>query len=270
VPTFAIGDVHGCTRTLRRLFDRLPLDRSRDRLWLVGDLAGHGPDSLGTLRLIHQLEGELGPRLAVVLGNHDLRLLAARAGARVPRRVEALLAQILSSSDGGSLLDWLARRPLLHRDGDTMLVHAGLLPTWTVGEAAQRAGEVQSILASGRRDLFLASLTHDGADDALRDPDLARPLETTRIMTRIRTVEADGTLCDHNGPPETAPAHCRPWFAYPERAHGGTTIVFGHWAALGLRLGADWLALDSGVAWGGPLTAVRLDDRRLFQAARID
>jgi bis(5'-nucleosyl)-tetraphosphatase (symmetrical) len=270
VPTFAIGDAHGCTRTLRRLIDRLPFDPAHDRLWLVGDLAGHGPDSLGTLRMIHELEDELGPRLAVVLGNHDLRLLAARAGADVPRPVAALLAKILASSDGESLLDWLGRRPLLHRDDETVMVHAGLLPSWTVAEAMERAGEVQSILASRRRELFLVSLTRERADDAGGDRDLERPLETTRVMTRVRTVEADGKMCGHKGPPESAPAHCRPWFAFPERAHRGTTVVFGHWAALGLRLGADWLALDSGVAWGGPLTAVRLDDRRVFQEPRID
>ena len=84
-------------------------------------------------------------------------------------------------------------------------------------------------------------------------------------MTTIRTLEADGTLCEHNDTPESAPAGCRAWFAYPDRAQRGATIVFGHWAALGLRLGADWLALDSGCAWGGPLTAVRVEDRRVFQ-----
>jgi bis(5'-nucleosyl)-tetraphosphatase (symmetrical) len=270
--TYAIGDVHGCTRTLRRLIELLPLDRDRDRLWLVGDLVGPGPDSAGTLRCLRELEEEIGPRLAAVLGNHDLRLVAARAGARVPRKVKALLDQVLGAPDGRALLDWLGRRPLLHEDRGTVLVHAGLLPWWTVEEARERASEVASILASARRDALLTAIYgRDGKRGSETSPDgFERALQTARVMTTIRTLEADGTLCEHNGTLEGAPAGCRAWFAYPDRAQGDATIVFGHWAALGLRFGADWLALDSGCAWGGPLTAVRVEDRRVFQTPRID
>jgi bis(5'-nucleosyl)-tetraphosphatase (symmetrical) len=159
---------------------------------------------------------------------------------------------------------------LLHRDGDTVLVHAGLLPRWTVSEARRRANEVESILGSARRDVFLSFL-HGKARDAADPPHgLERAIESTRVMTTIRTVEHNGKLCDHNGPPENAPSHCRPWFAFDDRAHEDATIVFGHWAACGLRLGRNWLALDSGCAWGGPLTAVRIEDRRVFQTARVD
>jgi bis(5'-nucleosyl)-tetraphosphatase (symmetrical) len=270
--TYAIGDVHGCTRTLRRLIELLPLDRDRDRLWLVGDLVGPGPDSAGTLRCLRELEEEIGPRLAVVLGNHDLRLVAARAGARVPRKVTVLLEQVLAAGDGPALLDWLGRRPLVHKEGATVLVHAGLLPWWAVGETLERASEVASILASARRDAFLTGIYgRDGKRGSETSPDgVERALETARVMTTIRTLRSDGTLCEHNGTPESAPAGCRAWFAYPDRAHRAATIVFGHWAALGLRFGADWLALDSGCVWGGPLTAVRVEDRRVFQSARAD
>jgi bis(5'-nucleosyl)-tetraphosphatase (symmetrical) len=269
---YAIGDVHGCTRTLDRLIDLLPLDRDGDRLWLVGDLVGHGPDSAGTLRYVRELEDELGPRLALVIGNHDLRLVAARAGARVPRKVDHLLEQVLGDGDGAALLDWLARRPLLHNEGATVLVHAGLLPWWTVGEALERASEVTSILASARRDAFLTAIYgRDGKRGSEPSSErVDRALETARVMTTIRTLRADRTLCEHDGPPESAPAGCTAWFAYPDRAQRHVTIVFGHWAALGVRFGTDWLALDSGCAWGGPLTAVRVEDRRVFRSARID
>jgi len=43
------------------------------------------------------------------------------------------------------------------------------------------------------------------------------------------------------------------------------TVAFGHWAALGLLMKKRYLALDSGCVWGGKLSAVRLEDRRLFQ-----
>lgn len=269
---YAIGDVHGCTRTLRRLIELLPLERAGDRLWLVGDLVGQGPDSLGTLRWVHELEDELGPRLTVVLGNRDLRLLAARAGARVPAKVRVLLDQVLGDVDGSALLDWLGRWPLLHQHGRTVMVHAGLMPWWTIDEARERASEVASILASERRDAFLTALY--GREDERRkrtSPDgLERALETARVMTTIRTLESDGTLCEHTDTPESAPPGCRAWFAHPDRAQRDATLVFGHWAALGLRFGTDWLALDSGCAWGGPLTAVRVEDRRVFQTPRVD
>jgi bis(5'-nucleosyl)-tetraphosphatase (symmetrical) len=269
VPTYAIGDVHGCTRTLRRLLDRLPLDRAYDRLWLVGDLVGHGPDSQGALRLVRELEGELGPRLAVVLGNHDLRLLAARAGAEVPRHVELLLARILDQGDGTALLDWLERKPLLHQHDSMAMVHAGFLPWWTLDQAHERASEVEAILASARRDAFLVEL-YGGDGDAATSPTDVRALESARVMTTVRTIESDGTLCRHNDTPESAPPGCTPWYAHADRAHRNATIVFGHWAALGLRFGPDWLALDSGCAWGGPLTAVRIEDRSIYQTPRLD
>jgi bis(5'-nucleosyl)-tetraphosphatase (symmetrical) len=270
VHTYAIGDVHGCARTLQRLIDSLPLDREVDRLWLVGDLVSHGADSVGALRAVRALQNELGQRLVAVLGNHDLRLLTAHAGHPVPSKVELLLDEVLAASDGARLLAWLVQRPLLHCDGDTVMVHAGLHPRWTVGEARRRAKEVESILASPRRDIFLSFLYGKARDAADPPQDLERALESTRVLTTIRTLEDSGKLCDHTGPPENAPAHCRPWFAVDDRAHDDATIVFGHWAACGLRLGRNWLALDSGCAWGGPLSAVRIEDRRVFQAARID
>jgi bis(5'-nucleosyl)-tetraphosphatase (symmetrical) len=247
----------------------LPLDRTRDRLWLVGDLVAHGPDAIGVLRFVRELESELRARLVVVLGNHDLRLLAARAGAGVPRKVRDLLEAILAEADGVALVDWLAARPVLHYERPAMLVHAGLLPCWTLDQAHERAREVESILASPRRDAFLRSLYDSDDEDSSSSP-VGRATETARVMTTIRTVKADWTLCDHKGPPESAPSECRPWFSYPRRAQDDATVVFGHWAALGLRLGADWMALDSGCAWGGPLSAVRVEDRTIYQTPRID
>ena len=266
---YAIGDVHGCSRTLRALLGILPLDRSSDRLWLVGDLVGHGPDSAGVLSLVRDLGVELGERLVLVLGNHDLRLIAARDGVAVPSEVVGLCREILKAPDGRALLAWLAEQPLLHAGADHLLVHAGLLPWWTADEACQRASEARALLSSDRRAEILRAVYAKERDDGAPE-ELRRAVQTVRVMTTIRTIKADGEICDHKGSLETAPPGCDGWFAYPDRAHRDFIVVFGHWASLGLRFGNGYIALDSGCAWGGPLTAVRLDDLRLFQVARSD
>jgi bis(5'-nucleosyl)-tetraphosphatase (symmetrical) len=266
---YAIGDVHGCSRTLRALLDALPLDRFRDRLWLVGDLVGHGPDSVGTLSLVRELQHELAARLVVVLGNHDLRLIAARDGVAVPGEVAGLCGEVLAAPDGRSLIAWLAEQPLLHAADDHLLVHAGLLPWWTTDEACQRAREARTLLSTDRRAEILRALYAKDQDDGA-PAELRRAVQTLRVMTTIRTLKADGEICDHKGSLESAPPGCNGWFAYSDRAHRDAVVVFGHWASLGLRFGDDYIALDSGCAWGGPLSAVRLDDRRLFQVPRSD
>lgn len=260
---YVLGDVHGQLAALERLLARLALDAERDRLWLVGDLVNRGPHSLAVLRWARRASAEWGARMAVVLGNHDLKLLAVAAGvdALKPRDT---LDEILSAPDREELLGWLRRRPLLHREGDDVLVHAGLLPAWTVDEAEERAREAEATLAGDGGAELLADWR---ADSPAPTPARERRRRTLAVLAGIRTCRRDGELCDWSGPPATAPPGCRPWFAAPGRRSAGARIVFGHWAALGLHLGPRIKALDSGAAWGGRLTALRLDDGEVFQEA---
>lgn len=256
--TYVLGDIHGCFKTARALYDSLEFDRRRDRLWLVGDLVNRGPRSLEVLRWAKKLSEKLGPRFVVVLGNHDLHLLAldARRGRHQHRLA---LSAILDSPDRRELLDWLRRRPLLHREGKHLLVHAGLHPDWKPGKAERKARRVEEHLSSrkGLRRLL----------DASRDEGPARDLA---VFTGIRTCTPEGRLCAYAGPPESAPAGCVPWFEIDGRKSRKVTIVAGHWAALGLRLERRFLGLDSGCVYGGRLTAVRLEDRRVFTKANRD
>lgn len=239
--TYVIGDVQGCFAELSALLKRVAYDPARDRLWLVGDLVNRGPKSLEVLRFLR----DQGDRVTAVLGNHDLHLLARYVGAVGPKQGDTL-QEVLAAPDVDQLMDWLSHRPLLHTEDEWTMVHAGLKPEWTVEDAAREARHYEVRLRTPETRLQLFSQA-------------AFP-EPLRALTTIRTCRIDGTLCRHNGTPESAPADCLPWYAHPARRSAGRQIVFGHWSALGVRRGPDYLALDSGCVWGGSLTAFRIED----------
>ncbi len=251
--TWAIGDVHGCFSSLVALIGRIGLDVRRDRLWMVGDLVNRGPRSLDVLRWARAREAEMGDRFQVVLGNHDLHLIARYLGIAAARRADTL-EEVLRATDGPDLVDWLRMRPFVHferiEDVDFVLVHAGLRPGWSPEDAAAAARRLE------RR------LRGSGAIDLLR----SRDDDSLAAFTRMRMLDADARPHDYNGPPEEAPTHLRPWFDVEPRGCKGHTVVCGHWAALGVRLRPELIALDSGCVWGNTLTAVRLDDRAVVSA----
>lgn len=264
--TWALGDIHGCSATLAALLARLGLEPARDSLWLVGDLVNRGPDSLGVLRWARDWHETMGERFAVTLGNHDLHLLGLASGA-TPPRPEDTLDEVLAAADRDELLDWLAARPLVVRRGSWMLVHGGLLPSWSLEEAERRARAVEAVLRDpGRRRDLLAwpPPAEEGS------PELRQARHDLAVFARLRTLRADETPCRYTGPPQGAPDGCRPWFDWPHRRGLETTVVFGHWAALGLLLRPEAIALDTGAAWGKRLTAIRLEDRKVVAQPVVD
>lgn len=263
--TYVIGDIHGCFDTLQALWPRLGFDHRRDRLWLVGDLVNRGPKSLEVLRWARDMDEQLGDRMRVVLGNHDLHLLAMHDGYGRRRRKDTL-GEVLSAPDREQLIDWLAHRPLLHRDGDVLLVHAGLLPHWTPEMAEQIADGLGSPLRTPDRRRSLIDRALVPAADSRWTCQRA----DLNAFAGLRTCTASGEPCEHKGPPEQAPSGCLPWFQVPERRSAEATVVFGHWAAMGLRLEPRAIGLDSGCVWGHRLTAIRLEDRQLFQQETVD
>lgn len=246
--TWAIGDVQGCWQTLSALLQRIDFKPGRDRVWLVGDLVNRGPASAAVLRWAR----EVGDPCVAVLGNHDLHLLAVAEGAREQRRGDTL-DDVLDAPDRKQLLKWLRRRPLLHREDDDILVHAGVLPSWTARQAAEEARGIERILRG------------HGAAELLRTPNRATRV-ALEALTRLRMVDAKGRPDGSwKGTPRAAPAGLCPWFDHPHRRPRGVRFVFGHWAALGLVRRPDVLALDTGCVWGRALTAVSLEGGEVVQ-----
>jgi bis(5'-nucleosyl)-tetraphosphatase (symmetrical) len=264
--TYAIGDIQGCMSSLERLLALIAFAPGSDRLWLCGDLVNRGPHSLDVLRWARGL----GSAVTCVLGNHDLHLLARAAGAAAEKKRDTL-DEVLRARDADRLVDWLRTRPLLHVEDGFAMVHAGLHPAWTIDDARARAGEIERELAAPTWRAFLSQLHgptprwHAG----LGGGDRWRAI--VAYLVRARTLTTDGRIDDrYSGPPAEAPAGRVPWFAFPDARWTSHTVVFGHWAALGLDIGPHHVALDTGCVWGQALTAFRLDDRSVFQVKAVE
>lgn len=256
---YAIGDIQGCFDELQRLLERLQFDDGRDRLWFCGDLVNRGPKSLEVLRFV----SGLGDRAVVVLGNHDLHLLAVATGKGRKREDETLDA-VLAAPDRDELLSWLASRPLMHEDESLgfCMIHAGLPPQWGRGEAAACAREVEAVLAdSAERQRFFARMYGNKPDlwsASLRGSDRLRFI--VNCFTRLRYCDPSGHLgLREKGPPGSQSAGFLPWFKIPGRRSADTRIICGHWSTLGYLAADNVWALDTGCLWGGSLTALRID-----------
>ncbi len=255
--TYAIGDVQGCWDNLRALVERIA-PAAGDRIWLTGDLVNRGPRSLEVLRWAR----DQGDRLVAVLGNHDLHLISCARGVRKPRKGDTF-RDVLEAPDRDELIDWLSRRPLVHREGDWLMVHAGLLPDWSAADAERIAREVET---TGLSDALLGSWRkaprrwRDDLDQADRHALALSAFATLRCVDRAGAMDRD-----FDGPPNEAPPGLLPWFDHPARRSREVKIACGHWAALGLLVRPDLAALDSGCVWGGHLTAMRLEDGETFQ-----
>lgn len=256
---FAIGDVQGCYDELARLVDKLRFDPADDELWFVGDLVNRGPKSLKTLRFIK----DLGKSAKVVLGNHDLHLLAAREVKEWRERLDPSLVKIIKSDDGDELLDWLRNRRLaMYRPKmNTLLVHAGVYRDWDPLQTIKLAKEVEKELRGKKYKSFFEKMYGNHPDAwSPKLGGMARLRFITNCLTRIRFCRRDGSLdFDQKGPPGSQPKRLVPWFELKGRAAKSVRIVCGHWSSLGLVTRPNLLMIDTGCVWGRKLTAARLD-----------
>ncbi len=260
--TYVIGDVQGCYDSLRGLLSYVKFDPRVDRLWLVGDLVNRGPRSLDVLRWAR----DLGDSLVCVLGNHDIHLLLRYLDV-VRSKKRDTLAPVLEAEDCDELIGWLRRRPVMHVEDGLAMVHAGLHPSWTIADAQREAREISFALSAPDWDTRLVRMiTKKPPAWSLDLKPPSRLQAAAAVFFRMRTCHKDGSLCaDFAGPLVDAPEDCIPWFKVRDAPWRDHTIFFGHWSALGLLQGKYVVGLDTGCVWGGALTAVRLEDRVIFQ-----
>ncbi|OQW91795.1 MAG: bis(5'-nucleosyl)-tetraphosphatase (symmetrical) [Beggiatoa sp. IS2] len=263
--TYVIGDIQGCYIELRQLLKFIHYHPNKDTLWCVGDLVNRGPHSLEVLRFIKGL----GEKAVVVLGNHDLHLLAVAHGwtERLHRR--DTLTAILQASDKTELLTWLRHRPLLHYDVTLKIamIHAGLPPQWDIAQASQYAHEVEMALRGDHYQEYFNCLY--GSKPRKWSEDLKgeeRLRYITNCFTRLRYCSAEGELAleKKDAPEFTVHSPYQPWFSLPNRRSRETRIIFGHWSTLGYYTQHHVTALDTGCLWGGTLTALRLEDEQIY------
>jgi len=256
--TYVLGDIQGCYDELRALLAELRFDRGHDRLWFVGDLVNRGPKSLEVLRFVKAL----GDRAVVVLGNHDLHLVTQHEGLTRPRKDDSF-QDVLAACDASELVAWLRTRPMMHVQAGYAMVHAGLLPQWSVQKSVSLGKEVEAALRAPDYRDFLRNLygsTPDQWSDSLAGWDRLRVV--VNAMTRVRFCTAAGKMEFHAKGSEPPPGYL-PW--YETRKEKEAFLLWGHWSALGLVLTERYAGLDSGCVWGGQLTALRLEDRCVFQ-----
>lgn len=264
---YAIGDIQGCREALDNLLEKIHFNPAQDRLWFAGDLVARGPDSLGVLRRVMSL----GDSAQIVLGNHDLHLLAVHFGIR-PAKPHDNTQAILDAPDRNALMHWLRQQPLCRYNAhyDAVITHAGVPPQWSVQNCLDRSREVETVLQSDDIHLFLSQMY--GNDPAAWSDNLegmTRLRVITNFLTRMRLIDPQGQM-DFVFKEELShiPEGLTPWFAIPNPALIPRTILFGHWAAIkGDTKSERIIGLDTGCVWGGCLTAYRLDDGQRIQSS---
>ena len=269
--TYVVGDIQGCLKPLKCLLKEVEFNPKKDVLWSVGDVVNRGPKCLKTLRFLYKMR----KNLVMVLGNHDLHLLAVAAGARAPSRSDTL-DKILQAPDRDKLLKWLVKQPLVHRQHGYTLVHAGIPPQWSVKQAIAYGKEVQTVLRSPDCVAFFKEMY--GNEPAVWSDDL-RGMERLRVitnyLTRMRFCDKNGVLDLESKGAEPTPGKAAqgskavaPWFSHPKRKSAGDRILFGHWASIsGHTNSLNAIGLDTGCVWGGELSLFELETGQLTRCS---
>ena len=253
---YLIGDVQGCDSALQRLIDRIQFSPSRDTLYLLGDLVNRGSDNLAVLRRLKNL----GQSARCLLGNHDLYLLALHVGVSKLKPSDTL-NDVLQAPDRTELMDWLRLQSMAIYEAGVLMVHAGVLPQWSLTQTLSLAAEVETVLRGPDWTDFISHMYGSQPDrwqDNLSGHDRLRII--INGLTRLRFCTPEGAMeFVHHGDIQNAPPGYLPWFDVPERQTRDTTVAFGHWSSLSALHRDDVIELDTGCVWGHCLSALKID-----------
>ncbi len=259
--SFVVGDVHACLAELKRLLYKIRYRPEQDQIVFTGDLVGRGSHPLETLEFVRGL----GSNCVNVMGNHDLALIArAYPNDTVPlshcRHTSHASLEI--TQRWRTALQWLARSPFLYDDElhKVIVTHAGVPPQLSLLEAISQARALERCMRRGgpqlAQHLIAAPLTDFSRARSLDE--CARFAATG--LTQMKFCADDGSLdLSEKGAPDTAPLGLHPWFRLRDTARDGDrTLIYGHWAALGVHGENHSLCIDDGCVFGGALAAVEL------------
>lgn len=262
---YAIGDIQGCFTEFQQLLALIKFSPKSDKLWLAGDLVSRGPDSAKVLEYVYNHK----KRIKIVLGNHDLHLLASYYAPELSNKKHPDLDAILALDKGKKILSWLRKQPLarFHKKHNTLMTHAGLPAQWDVKKTLKHAQEVEDVLAKKSSAIrYFQTMYGNKPDlwhDQLQGADRLRYI--TNALTRMRFCYTNGRLDFKTKSSDSQDSNLVPWFELQPKDIGAT-VVFGHWAALEGKCPHTQIeATDTGCVWGGSLTALRLKDKKRFQ-----
>lgn len=259
---YAIGDIQGCFDELTALLDKISFNHGTDTLWLTGDIVNRGPKSLESLQFAMRHESSV----QIILGNHDLHLLAVGFGHGSVKRSDTI-TPILKHADSKKMLDWLRAQPLMISGEKHVMVHAGILPQWSIAKAETLAREAEAELKGKKAEKFFSKMYGNKPtawSDHLKGYDRLRVI--VNVFTRMRALTLKNELdYDYKSTLDQMPPSLHPWFKAPDRKHLSHTIVFGHWSSLGYMNCDRIISLDTGALWGGELTAIDLASNQITQ-----
>jgi bis(5'-nucleosyl)-tetraphosphatase (symmetrical) len=253
---WAIGDVQGCYDPLSRLLEKIEFTEGRDRLLFVGDLVNRGKKSREVISLLHSIRDSVD----IVLGNHDIGLLASSWGIK---KINKTIAPLLEDPRADRWLEWIRGFEFLHidREHGVVMSHAGISPLFDLDEAKRWNDTlVRRLTSEGAKEWLTEMMNRDEKRLSYTEENAERYALSSFI--RMRYCYADGSLdFTHNGSPESLSdtSDIMPWFEVARKKELDYRIVFGHWSTLGYREMEKIVALDSGCLWRGRLTARRID-----------
>lgn len=256
--TYVVGDIQGCFKAFQCVLKKVKFNAAKDTLWSVGDLINRGDDNLATLRWFY----EHRHAVRVVLGNHDLHMLAVHAGVGGLSRSDNF-GDVLRAPDAHTLLYWLQQQPLFFRDGTDLLVHAGIPPIWSSEDTARFAAEVSECLQGPHAKRFFKTMYgNEPARWSDHISGYARLRVITNYLTRMRYCTASGMLDLKSKGPQPRQKKIQkeklaPWFAHPSQLSSEERVLFGHWASLNGRTNSEqFIGLDTGCVWGQTMTLI--------------